>query len=38
MSWRNLAVWTTDCLAVLTGLVIALPFFLVLVAPFVGGL
>ncbi len=38
MAWRILAVWTTDCLAVLTGLVIALPFFLVLSAPFVGGL
>ncbi len=38
MSWRKGTIFTIDCVAVFVGLLIALPFFLILVTPFLGGL
>jgi hypothetical protein len=34
MSWQKSAIVTMDCCAVVIGLVIALPFLLILVSPF----
>lgn len=38
MSWRKSTTFTLDCVAVLSGLLIAAPFVLVLSSPFVTGL
>ena len=38
MSWNSIAAVTSDAVAVISGLMIATPFFLVLAAPFVAGL
>ena len=35
MSIRDVAYWTLDALAVTAGLLIAMPFFMVMAAPFV---
>ena len=35
MSWRNSTIFTMDCAAVLVGLMIAAPFFLILASPFI---
>ncbi len=37
MSWTSIAAVTSDAVAVISGLMIATPFFLVMAAPFVGG-
>ena len=37
MRWLDTPIFTLDCLAVLAGLLIALPFALVLSVPFMGG-
>ncbi len=34
MSWQKSAVFAVDCAAVLTGVLIAAPFVLVLISPF----
>ena len=34
MSWQKSAIVTMDCFAVITGLLMALPFLLILAAPF----
>ncbi len=36
MSWRKGIGFTIDCLAVLTGLLLAAPFVLMIAAPFIG--
>jgi len=38
MFWKRFFGFTSDCLAIVLGCLIAAPFFLVLSAPFVGGL
>ena len=37
MFWRKSTIFTMDCAAVLVGLMIAAPFFLILVSPFITG-
>ena len=37
MSWRKSTIFTMDCAAVLVGLMIAAPFFLILASPFIAG-
>ena len=37
MSWRDYAIFTMDCAAVTAGLLIAAPFVLILVSPFITG-
>lgn len=37
MRWQDTPIFTLDCLAVFAGLLIALPFVLVLSLPFIGG-
>lgn len=37
MSWRNCTIFTVDCAAVMVGLLIASPFVLILVSPFITG-
>jgi hypothetical protein len=38
MFWKTLFGVTSDCLTIVLGCMIAAPFFLVLAAPFIGGL
>jgi hypothetical protein len=38
MSWNSIAAVTSDAVVVVSGLMIATPFFLVLAAPFVAGI
>jgi len=38
MFWRKTANWALDCAAVAAGLLIALPFVLVIGAPFIAGI
>ena len=38
MSWRKSIIFAVDCLAVLAGVVMAAPFVLILVSPFIGRL
>ncbi len=38
MSWNSIAAVTSDALAVISGLMIATPFFLVMAAPFLNGI
>jgi len=37
MRWLDTTIFTLDCVAVFVGLLIALPFLLVLSLPFIGG-
>ncbi len=37
MSWRDFTIFTVDCAAVTAGLLIAAPFVLILVSPFIAG-
>ena len=37
MFWRKSTIFTMDCAAVCAGLLIASPFFLILVSPFIAG-
>ena len=34
MSWRKIAIFAVDCTAVLVGVLIAAPFALILISPF----
>ncbi len=36
MSWHKGAIFTVDCIAVLAGALIAVPFVLILISPFLG--
>ncbi len=38
MFWRRFFGFASDCLVIVLGFMIAAPFFLVMAAPFVGGL
>ena len=38
MFWKSFLGYTSDCLAIILGMMIAAPFFLVLAAPFTCGL
>ncbi len=37
MSWQKSKIFTLDCAAVIAGLLIAAPFFLILASPFIAG-
>ncbi len=38
MSWRKSIIFAVDCLAALAAVAMAVPFVLILVSPFIGGL
>ncbi len=37
MSWRDFTIFTVDCAALTAGFLIAAPFVLILVSPFIAG-